>query len=87
MDELTSLVIDDGYLAYLSACTTAFGGVELLDESVHIASALQLAGFTHVIGTLWPIATASRQKWRRVSTVRSGTAASPPSHPTTLFGN
>jgi CHAT domain-containing protein len=40
----------------LSACTTAFGGVELLDESVHIASALQLAGFTHVIGTLWPIA-------------------------------
>ena len=27
----------------------------LLDESIHIASAFQLAGFSHVIGTLWTI--------------------------------
>ncbi|MGC4746611.1 CHAT domain-containing protein [Micromonospora sp. DT201] len=25
------------------------------DEAIHIASALQTAGFPHVIGTLWPI--------------------------------
>ena len=27
----------------------------LLDEAIHIASAFQLAGFRHVIGTLWEI--------------------------------
>ncbi|MHA6757956.1 CHAT domain-containing protein [Streptacidiphilus sp. PAMC 29251] len=53
--ELMALEINGAELAYLSACTTAFGGTTLLDESVHIASALQLAGFNHVIGTLWPI--------------------------------
>jgi hypothetical protein len=56
--ELTSLEITGGYLAYLSACSTAYGGTHLPDESIHIASALQLAGFAHVIGTLWPISDA-----------------------------
>ncbi|HUY46729.1 MAG TPA: CHAT domain-containing protein [Streptosporangiaceae bacterium] len=42
-------------LAYLSACTTAFAGTELVDEAMHIASAFQLAGYAHVIGTLWPV--------------------------------
>ncbi|MBB5868508.1 hypothetical protein F4553_001887 [Allocatelliglobosispora scoriae] len=54
--ELSGLQLPTGHLAYLSACTTAFGGVELADESIHIASAFQLAGFRHVVGTLWPIA-------------------------------
>jgi tetratricopeptide (TPR) repeat protein len=43
-------------LAYLSACSTADpGSSDLLDEAIHLTSAFQLAGFPHVIGTLWPI--------------------------------
>jgi len=43
-------------LAYLSACRTAtIEATRLLDESIHLASAFQLAGFPHVIGTLWEI--------------------------------
>jgi tetratricopeptide (TPR) repeat protein len=45
-----------GHLAYLSACGTARGGDVLTDEVIHVSSAFQLAGFTHVIGTLWPVA-------------------------------
>ncbi|MFE3160830.1 CHAT domain-containing protein [Streptomyces sp. NPDC059221] len=43
-------------LAYLSACrTSAVQNIELLDESIHLTSAFQLAGFPHVVGTLWEI--------------------------------
>lgn len=43
-------------LAYLSACATGRGGTDLIDEAIHISSAFQLAGYPHVIATLWPIA-------------------------------
>jgi hypothetical protein len=53
---LASLDLKDARLAYLSACTTArMSGTRLLDEAIHLASAFQLAGFPHVIGTLWEI--------------------------------
>ena len=43
-------------LAFLSACQTARGeNLDLLDEAIHLTSAFQLAGFPHVIGTLWPV--------------------------------
>lgn len=41
-------------LAYLSACSTADNpSIELSDEIIHLASAFQLAGFNHVLATLW----------------------------------
>lgn len=41
-------------IAYLSAFSTAVNGAEKLqDESIHIASGFQLAGFSHVLATLW----------------------------------
>jgi hypothetical protein len=53
--QISSLHVQHAYLAYLSACTTAMGDADLIDESVHMASAFQLAGFKHVVGTLWPV--------------------------------
>ncbi|MFI0374059.1 CHAT domain-containing protein [Actinomadura sp. 1N219] len=41
--------------AFLSACETARGGRRLPDEALHLGGALQLAGYQHVIATLWPV--------------------------------
>ncbi|KAI2621937.1 CHAT domain-containing protein [Hypomontagnella submonticulosa] len=44
------------FLGYLSACSTGSNEAEdLADESIHLISALQLAGFRHVVGTLWEV--------------------------------
>lgn len=41
-------------VAYLSACCTADNSCSrLADESIHIASGFLLAGFSHVLATLW----------------------------------
>ncbi|MEU8082132.1 CHAT domain-containing protein [Micromonospora sp. NPDC049101] len=45
----------DAEFAFLSACATAQAPPTLVDESLHITGAFQLAGFRHVIGTLWEI--------------------------------
>ena len=42
-------------LAYLSACETTVTNQHLADEALHITAAFLLAGYRHVIGTLWPI--------------------------------
>ncbi|KAK3296396.1 CHAT domain-containing protein [Chaetomium fimeti] len=44
------------FLAYLSACSTAANEkLALTDEAIHLVSACQLAGFRHVVGTLWSV--------------------------------
>lgn len=44
------------FLAYLSACSTGANKVKNLDdEGINLISACQLAGFRHVIGTLWEV--------------------------------
>jgi CHAT domain-containing protein len=53
--QISSRRLNSAHLAYLSACTTARGGVKLADEAIHISSAFQVSGFANVIGTLWPI--------------------------------
>jgi CHAT domain len=53
---LAPVQLDNAQLAYLSACRTAFTPASgLLDEAIHLTTAFQLAGFPHVIGTLWEI--------------------------------
>ncbi|MFD3381976.1 CHAT domain-containing protein, partial [Streptomyces sp. NPDC058697] len=53
---LAPVNLDHARLAYLSACsTTLTRSQQLLDESIHLTAAFQLAGFPHVIGTLWEI--------------------------------
>jgi tetratricopeptide (TPR) repeat protein len=47
--------LEGAELAFLSACETARTGASLADEATHLASAFQLAGYRHVIATLWPI--------------------------------
>ncbi|GAA3433780.1 CHAT domain-containing protein [Kutzneria kofuensis] len=42
-------------LAYLSACSTGNRGIRAEDEAIHPASAFQLAGFRHVVASLWPV--------------------------------
>lgn len=43
-------------LAYLSACSGASNDIQALaDESIHMGSSFLLAGFSHVIATLWNV--------------------------------
>ncbi|EFQ96674.1 hypothetical protein MGYG_08597 [Nannizzia gypsea CBS 118893] len=44
------------FLAYLSACGTGrIKNEKFTDQGIHLISAFQLAGFRHVIGTLWEV--------------------------------
>lgn len=44
------------WLVYLSACSKGeIRAEKLVDEIIHLVSAYQLAGFRHVVGTLWEV--------------------------------
>ncbi|KAL2147927.1 hypothetical protein VTI28DRAFT_3405 [Corynascus sepedonium] len=52
-------LLNNPFLAYLSACSTAaIEKLALADEGIHLVSACQLAGFRHVVGTLWTVSDA-----------------------------
>ncbi|MFD0356656.1 CHAT domain-containing protein [Streptomyces sp. NPDC127110] len=53
--EIAGLHLENAELAYLSACETARAADGLADEAVHFGSAFQLAGYRHVVATLWAI--------------------------------
>ncbi|TQS46841.1 CHAT domain-containing protein [Cryptosporangium phraense] len=53
--DVSALDLSDARLAVLSACETALGTRRIPDESLHLVSAFQLAGYRAVIGTLWPV--------------------------------
>jgi len=55
---LTTLRTRRAELAFLSACQTAAGTSRLPDEALHLAAAMQLLGYRHVIASLWTIADA-----------------------------
>ncbi|KAI1327069.1 hypothetical protein F5Y16DRAFT_410580 [Xylariaceae sp. FL0255] len=58
VDDLLRLKFGENppFLAYLSACGTAQVYDETYhDEGMHLANAFQLAGFRHVIGSLWEV--------------------------------
>jgi CHAT domain-containing protein len=53
---LAPVRLDHAQLAYLSACQTSrTTSGNLSDEAIHLTSAFQLAGYPHVIGTLWEV--------------------------------
>jgi CHAT domain-containing protein len=57
--DLAALNLHETDLAYLAACQTAFGDLRLLDEAQHLAGALQLVGYRHVLATLWYVSDAA----------------------------
>ncbi|MGW6726167.1 CHAT domain-containing protein [Nocardia sp. NPDC055029] len=70
--QISQLQLEQAELAYLSACSTANRGW-LADEAVNLAAACQLAGYRHVVASLWPLndaiaAIAARGFYATVST-------------------
>ena len=54
--DLTSKNLQNPRFAFLSACHTAgFQDLRLADESLTLTSAVSLAGFPSVVGTLWQV--------------------------------
>ena len=69
VSRIRGLHLASAELAYLSACSTAWGAPYHPDEAIHLASAFHLAGYRHVICTLWPVvdstaATAAQRFYR-----------------------
>lgn len=53
--EILDASLSRGWLAYLSACSTAQNRVsKLMDEDLHLASSFHVAGFAHVVTSMWP---------------------------------
>jgi hypothetical protein len=55
MREIAALRLRTAELAFLSSCESALGDVNLPDEAISLAGALQIAGFRHVVASLWSV--------------------------------
>jgi CHAT domain-containing protein len=55
VSQVIALDLPGAELAFLSACETARVGPVLSDEAIHLGSAFQIAGYRHVVATLWPV--------------------------------
>ena len=56
MGIVAGMKLPKAHLAYLSACETALvRELSVLDEAIHIVTGFLLAGFPHVVGTLWEV--------------------------------
>ncbi len=53
--QIAALDLHQADLAYLSSCEGSTGAVTLPDESLHLAGALQLAGYRHVVAASWSV--------------------------------
>jgi tetratricopeptide (TPR) repeat protein len=55
LSQIASKRLSTGQFAFLSACNTAAGIEQLPGEAIHLAGALQFAGFPNVIATMWSV--------------------------------
>jgi len=56
VSDIAALNIPHAQMAYISACHVAVMKIlRLLDESINLASAIRLAGYPSVIGSLWQV--------------------------------
>lgn len=55
MADIAGLDLARAQLAYLSACDTARTTPSLTNEALHLVTAFSIAGYPHVIGTLWKL--------------------------------
>ena len=55
IERIIQCKLENAQFAFLSACQTTVGDEENADEVMHLASAMQFAGFRSVIGTTWAV--------------------------------
>ncbi|PVF91032.1 hypothetical protein CPB86DRAFT_720202, partial [Serendipita vermifera] len=55
LEEIIRLNLPNAQFAFLSACQTTTGDMELSEEAVHIAGGMLLAGYRGVVATMWSI--------------------------------
>lgn len=77
VETVSSINTERSLLAFLSACCTAENAASvLMDEGIHLASAFQLAGYSHVIASLWEaddaLSVAVAEKFYRIVFAESG---------------
>ncbi|MFE5919381.1 CHAT domain-containing protein [Streptomyces sp. NPDC056468] len=53
--DIAQLRLEQAEFAMLASCMTAVSGFMLPDEAIHPAAALQVAGYRHVLATMWSV--------------------------------